>query len=61
MQYRVLSTIMADGKDIKAGEKIDLDETAEATAAMLKDGTIEPEHKPFAAKSTPLSGRLNRE
>lgn len=61
MQYRVLSTIMADGKAIKAGEKIDLDETDAATADMLKNGTIEPAHKPFAAKSTPLSDRLNRE
>lgn len=61
MRYLVLSTIKTDGKAIKAGEKIDLDESAEATAAMLNDGTIEPEHKPFSATPTPLSDRLNRE
>lgn len=61
MQYRVLSTILADGKPIKAGEKIDLDETAKATADMLEAGTIEPSHKPFAMTSTPMSDRLNRE
>lgn len=61
MQYRVLSQIKADGETIAPGGTIDLDEAAPATAAILKDGTIEPVHKPFAAKPTPLSERLAKE
>ena len=45
MQYRTLEKINRDGRDIPAGELIDLTETEAAQLLDLK--AIEPAHKRF--------------
>jgi hypothetical protein len=58
MQYRVLSTIRHDGKDIASGEFIDLEESQ--AAVLLASGAVGIAFKPYQ-KSLKTPWRINNE